>query len=250
MVDDIPADMQPIIYDADGDGDRDFLIQIGDRLYLKSSRKNAPSPRPVSTPPRVVYLDTPTVPTAPDSFRENTPDISRVDVSFVRTYTGGTLYVLDIMDRYLDADAGKISGDTDIARSYTVLAPTAISPVPTATGSTFTSTPVLAYIEDIRGTVDISGPVLRTLSAGSTFTLSSGKSIYTGRTPARVETLSGAVSTILQPYTVYTIGTSADISIVSGRVYVRDPSVSRATRTGSTDIVGMPVLPDMVYTPK
>ena len=92
---------------------------------------------------------------------------------------------------------------------------------------------------------ELRGQDVTVLSPGQIFSLSNGRSLFTGRSKATLSlTLTGGVSALsLDPYSQYTFPNTLSGTLTSGKAYVISPSSS--TRLSyQEDMIDMPLLPD------
>lgn len=102
--------------------------------------------------------------------------------------------------------------------------------------------------------LDIVGPKMIVLTGSQDFTLSPGRTLYTGNRAVTIRYTTGTTQTQtelrLEPHRGYSFAELANVSLDSGTLYIVYPSIVSERYTYSPDLIGMPILPGMHLTSK
>jgi hypothetical protein len=183
--------------DIDKDGDKDYLFLMDGVIYVKYNHTHTPTKIQDDT----VIINTLTknseFPSAPNFFHEslNTPESLLVTFSSAKTSEQG--WRMDFYDRYLEWDAVDIgSHDEALTPKRTVDLFTSTSSVPVNSSQGFDIVPVKRSLDRVYdvNSFKISGPKMTILTGAVNFTLSPGRTLYTGNNSAIIRYHTGTNS--------------------------------------------------------
>jgi hypothetical protein len=236
------------VIDIDQDGDKDYLYLMDGALYLKENHTSTPS-RQNDTTLIIRDIDVDAVPEAPNYFTEMVASPGEIELSFSPADVSDTAFRLEFFDRYTEWDLTRIGAhdEEDTPRTTIDLyTPDASRDAMQGGISVHPLSRALSSVSSSEG-MSIYGAAVTPVLPDTSFTVSLGRPIYTGKSGSRFiySTSSGSEYDItLKPYSRYTFDDVLSGSLVSGKIFFYDTLTS--TQTPYTDdFIGMPLIEGM-----
>jgi hypothetical protein len=232
-------------YDIDRDEDKDYLFLLEGALYIKyTTTKN---PGHVVDMNRVIKdLDLNFIPKAPNYFHESVMSPGQIDISFTPESSTSDNFRLEFFDKYLEWDVVQMLGTDDSDTPRVIVDMTVQAPSRSSTGIIQLS--VDRSLEEVSAPDGfiLEGMKVVTLRAGQSFTLASGRPLYTGNQDVELDvryaSQTGSTRVSVERFMQSTFPEDISVTIRSGKIYILTPSGTEKI-SYTEDMRGMPLLP-------